>query len=103
MAIVELEKDSQREQDEEEEKISSSSMRMRLLGTTLKPPLKRWSGKGAYVVGLTGTSASGKSSIAGRLEGMGAVVVDCDRLGHQAYEPGTECFDKVNSHLGSFV
>ena len=34
-----------------------------------------------YVIGLTGGIASGKSSVAKRLEGLGAHIVDCDKLG----------------------
>jgi hypothetical protein len=34
-----------------------------------------------YVIGLTGGIASGKSALCGRLEKLGAGVVDCDKLG----------------------
>ena len=34
-----------------------------------------------YVIGLTGGIASGKSALCGRLEKLGAAVVDCDKLG----------------------
>ena len=34
-----------------------------------------------YIIGLTGGIASGKSSVCRRLEGQGASVVDCDKLG----------------------
>ena len=34
-----------------------------------------------YIIGLTGGIASGKSAICKRLEGLGAVSVDCDKLG----------------------
>jgi len=34
-----------------------------------------------YVIGLTGGTASGKSSICDRLERLGAVIIDCDKLG----------------------
>ena len=34
-----------------------------------------------YVVGLTGSTASGKSSVCARLERLGAVIIDCDKLG----------------------
>ena len=41
---------------------------------------KREKGKGPYLIGLTGGTASGKSSIAKRLSGLGAYVIDCDKV-----------------------
>ncbi|XP_034715441.1 bifunctional coenzyme A synthase isoform X1 [Etheostoma cragini] len=86
----------------EEEKISSSSLRSRLLGTLLTPP------KDAshiaplpYVIGLTGGSGSGKSSIARQLEALGAVRIDCDKLGHEVYQPGTAAYHRVLEEFGS--
>lgn len=55
------------------------------------------------MIGLTGCSASGKSSMSGRLSKLGAWVVDCDQLGHSAYEPGTPCFEKVADAFGRDV
>lgn len=86
----------------EEEKISSSSLRSRLLGTLLTPP-KDTSHLPPlpYVIGLTGGSASGKSSIARRLEALGAVWIDCDKLGHEVYQPGTVAYHRVLEKFGS--
>uniref|UniRef100_A0A3B5AUT5 Bifunctional coenzyme A synthase n=1 Tax=Stegastes partitus TaxID=144197 RepID=A0A3B5AUT5_9TELE len=88
----------------EEEKISSSSLRSRLLGTLLAPP------KDAahlpplpYVIGLTGGSGSGKSSIARRLEALGAVRIDCDKLGHEVYQPGAAGYHRVLEEFGADV
>ncbi|XP_057682513.1 bifunctional coenzyme A synthase isoform X2 [Corythoichthys intestinalis] len=88
----------------EEEKISSSSLRSRLLGTLLIPPkdtphlpLR------PYVIGLTGGSGSGKSSVAKRLEKLGAVCIDCDKLGHQVYETGTAAYQRVVDEFGSDI
>lgn len=88
----------------EEEKISSSSLRSRLLGTLLIPP------KDAshlaplpYVIGLTGGSGSGKSSIARQLETFGAVRIDCDKLGHEVYQPGAAGYHKVLQEFGSDI
>ena len=39
-----------------------------------------------------GGSASGKTAIGQRLEKLGAGVIDCDKLGHRAYEPGMIIF-----------
>ncbi|XP_019852844.1 PREDICTED: bifunctional coenzyme A synthase-like, partial [Amphimedon queenslandica] len=46
---------------------------------------------GLYLIGLTGGTASGKSSIAKRLSGLGAYVIDCDKLGHKTWE---KCLQK---------
>ena len=37
-----------------------------------------------YIIGLTGSTASGKSSVCGRLERLGAVIIECDKLGQLA-------------------
>jgi len=34
-----------------------------------------------YIIGLTGSTASGKSSVCARLERLGAVIINCDQLG----------------------
>ncbi|XP_056153362.1 bifunctional coenzyme A synthase isoform X2 [Lampris incognitus] len=88
----------------EEEKISSSSLRSRLLGTLLTtpknmshlPPLP-------YVIGLTGGSGSGKSSIARRLEALGAARIDSDQLGHETYRPGAAAYQHVLEEFGSDI
>ncbi len=54
----------------------------------------------AVVIGLTGGIASGKSTVAGQLQELGAHVIDADRLGHRVYEPGTSAFQKVVNAFG---
>ena len=54
----------------------------------------------SYFSGLTGGSCSGKSNIARYLEDIGAGIIDCDKLGHLAYEPGTECYSKILENFG---
>ena len=88
-----------------EDKISSSGRRFDALGTLLKPvPARQERVAGEivgtesdkpYVIGLTGGIASGKTSVAKRLETLGAVRIDCDALGHVAYE-------KVSGHSQPF-
>lgn len=88
----------------EEEKISSSSLRSRLLGTVLRapkdmphlPPVP-------YVIGLTGGSGSGKSSISKRLEALGAARIDSDQLGHETYRPGTAAYHRVVEEFGTDI
>ncbi|TRY68647.1 hypothetical protein TCAL_07684 [Tigriopus californicus] len=102
--IVGVEADPVKESDLEEVKVSSSSMRLRLLGSLLKAPSRPWDkSAGPYIVGLTGGSASGKSSISRRLEKLGAKIVDCDKLGHKAYQKGTDCLDQVVQAFGADI
>lgn len=55
------------------------------------------------VIGLTGGIASGKSTAA-RLAGEhGAHVIDADKLGHAAYEPGTDAFRAVVNEFGDDI
>ena len=42
------------------------------------------------VIGLTGGIAAGKSTVSEALREAGAVVIDADKVGHEAYQPGTE-------------
>ena len=68
--LIDLAQDTDRQSSVEEDKISSSSGRIRLLGTRLKPVLKSWDrSSGPYIIGLTGGSASGKSSVGRRFVG----------------------------------
>lgn len=55
------------------------------------------------VIGLTGGIASGKSTAARHLGERGATVIDADKLGHRAYDPGTPGFDKVAAAFGPEV
>jgi dephospho-CoA kinase len=53
------------------------------------------------VVGLTGSIASGKSTVAAMLAARGAWVVDADRIGHALQEPGTACHRQIVEAFGS--
>ncbi|HEY8122010.1 MAG TPA: dephospho-CoA kinase [Myxococcota bacterium] len=55
------------------------------------------------VVGLTGGIASGKSTVARELARRGARVIDADKLGHRAYEPGSEAQRQVIAAFGPEV
>ena len=102
--LIDLAEDADRQLSIEEEKISSSSGRIRLLGTRLRPALRPWDREaGPYIIGLTGGSASGKSSVGRRLEELGWGVVDCDKMGHLAYSPGQEGHAKVVKEFGEGV
>ncbi|MEW6034293.1 MAG: dephospho-CoA kinase [Chloroflexota bacterium] len=55
------------------------------------------------VIGLTGGIGSGKSTVAGFLAGMGAVVLDADKVGHEVYRRGTPGWEGVVAAFGNGV
>lgn len=55
------------------------------------------------VVGLTGGIGSGKSTAAGELGELGAVVVDVDAIGRAVIAPGGRAADAVAREFGSAV
>lgn len=55
------------------------------------------------VIGLTGGIASGKSLVSRQLAERGAVVIDADKVGHEAYRQGTETHRAVVEAFGSNV
>ncbi|XP_025096576.1 bifunctional coenzyme A synthase-like isoform X2 [Pomacea canaliculata] len=86
---------------EEEDKVSSSSQRRRLLGELLKPVTSQpHLPSRPYRLGLTGGIASGKSNACKELAKLGAAVINCDHLGHKAYEPGMEAFRTIVKTFG---
>lgn len=52
------------------------------------------------VIGLTGGIGSGKSTVAQYLAGLGAAVIDADKLGHEAYLPHTETWRQLVKTFG---
>ncbi|NXI96963.1 COASY synthase, partial [Psophia crepitans] len=88
----------------EEEKISSSSLRQRLLGTLLRPPRRDPAlPSRPYVIGLTGGTGSGKTSIAKLLGHLGAFLIDADKLGHAVYVPGGPAYEQVVAAFGAEI
>lgn len=55
------------------------------------------------ILGLTGGIGSGKTLAAQILAGLGAVVIDADKVGHTTYLPGTRGFDQVVAEFGPTV
>lgn len=53
------------------------------------------------MLGLTGISGSGKSSVAQRLKKLGAYIIDSDHLGHRAYAPGGPAYQPVVEAFGT--
>jgi len=55
------------------------------------------------VIGLTGGIASGKSTVAKMLSDLGAVVIDADKVGHEAFQPRSEAWHKVIAAFGKDI
>ncbi len=55
------------------------------------------------VIGLTGGIASGKSVVSQMLADRGALVIDADKVGHEAYRRGSGCYDAVVEAFGNDV
>ena len=55
---------------------------------------------GRTVVGLTGGICAGKSTVGSFLQSEGFTVIDCDKLGHKTYLPGTETFKQLVATFG---
>ena len=55
------------------------------------------------VIGLTGGIGSGKSMVSQFLAELGAVILDADKVGHEAFKPGTEAWREVVSAFGRQV
>ena len=52
------------------------------------------------VIGLTGGIGSGKTTVSQCLAELGAIILDADKLGHEAYKPDTEAWREVVATFG---
>ncbi len=52
------------------------------------------------VIGLTGGIGSGKSTVSQCLAELGAVILDADKVGHEAFKPNTEAWQEVVAAFG---
>ena len=55
------------------------------------------------VIGVTGGIGSGKSMVAQFLAELGAVIIDADKVGHEAFKPDTEVWHKVVAAFGEQI
>ena len=55
------------------------------------------------VIGLTGGIGAGKSTVTQMLEGLGAAVIDADKVGHQIYLPELPAWREVVDAFGTTV
>lgn len=91
-------------EEAKELKISSSNTRIDLLGTRLREPeLKPDLPNRPYLIGLIGGIASGKSVICQHFKKLGAQVINCDKLAHDVYVPGTDCYRQIVEAFGNAI
>ena len=57
----------------------------------------------SFVIGLTGPTGAGKSSVTSVAENIGFKVVDCDRFARIAVEKGSDGLNAVVNAFGSEV
>ncbi len=55
------------------------------------------------VIGLTGGIGSGKSTVSQCLAELGAVIIDADKVGHEAFKPDTPAWHDVVATFGRQV
>lgn len=55
------------------------------------------------IAALTGSIASGKSTVAGFFRELGAYIIDFDALGHELMEPGQKAWRKIVDYFGEVI
>ncbi len=55
------------------------------------------------VIGLTGGIGSGKSTVSQYLAELGAVILDADKVGHEAFKPNTQTWHEVVAAFGKQI
>jgi len=55
------------------------------------------------VLGVTGGIASGKTTVAGMLEALGAPIIDTDVIARRVVEPGKPAWKKIVAHFGDSI
>ena len=75
-----------------------------MLGTLLKPPNEKVVSKRPYLIGMTGGSGSGKTSIAKYLAlKPDVLVIDCDKVAHAAYKKGSVLHQRLVQEYGACI
>lgn len=59
--------------------------------------------KGRLILGVTGSFASGKSSVAGMFASYGAKVIDADKIAHSVIKPGSSVYKKIILGFGKDI
>ena len=56
-----------------------------------------------FIAGLTGSIATGKSTVSGILKELGAFIVDADRAAHEVVLPGTKAWNEIVRIFGKEI
>jgi len=52
------------------------------------------------ILGVTGSFGSGKTSVAGMFQSLGARIIDADRIAHELFRPKTKIYKKIIEAFG---
>ncbi len=55
------------------------------------------------IIGLTGSIATGKSTVSAMFQKLDIPVVDADQIARQVVEPGEEAYDQIVNHFGKDI
>lgn len=55
------------------------------------------------IFGITGQTGSGKSSVSDIFRGLGAYVIDADKISHEVCAAGSDCLNEIEKNFGSEV
>ncbi len=55
------------------------------------------------IIGITGASGAGKSTVCAELERMGAYVADADKIAHEVCARGGAAFDELSAEFGEEI
>uniref|UniRef100_UPI00398E50C4 bifunctional coenzyme A synthase isoform X2 n=1 Tax=Pristiophorus japonicus TaxID=55135 RepID=UPI00398E50C4 len=56
-----------------------------------------------YVIGLTGSTGSGKTAVAQILQKMGVTIIAADQVGHETYKPGNAAYQRILQEFGQDI
>ncbi len=73
------------------------------VGATRRVAPTEFEGQRMIIVGLTGGIASGKSTVSQMLSELGAIVIDADKVGHEAFRPHSDAWRGVVAIFGSSI
>ena len=66
--------------------------------------MRRNKGEGTmYVIGITGGSGSGKSTVSGALQAIGYIILDADKIAREIVQPGKPALQEIEKIFGKNV
>lgn len=55
------------------------------------------------IIGITGSFGSGKTTVAKMFAGLGAYLIDADKVYHSLIRPGKDCYKKIVRYFGKGI